>query len=323
MAAPMCETQDVSVIMPARNVAATVERSVRSVLAEPEVLELIVVDDASDDDTPQILERLRAEDPRLVVIKGGNLGVTKGVNRGLEEARGAYFARCDADDWWKENRLAWQRPFLEQNPDYVAVTGGFSTVTEKGDFIADMACDGAAGETTADMLNGDLRSHLCAMLVRMEAVRELGGMREWFFSAQDLDMQCRLAELGRVWHDPRPVLSYTLHDASITHTLGSQRRLFYQHAASTFARQRRETGADDLMRGTPPEFVPEDGAEERARSASEHIADQFTGAGWRMIQSGARWSGLVYLFRALRREPMRIARWRNLAAGVVKASFSR
>ena len=89
MAAPMCETQDVSVIMPARNVAATVERSVRSVLAEPEVLELIVVDDASDDDTPQILERLRAEDPRLVVIKGGNLGVTKGVNRGLEEARGA------------------------------------------------------------------------------------------------------------------------------------------------------------------------------------------------------------------------------------------
>jgi len=316
-------SQDVSVIMPARNVAATLERSVRSVLAEPEVLELIVVEDGSDDNTQQILERLRDEDARLVIVKGGNLGVTKGVNRGLQEAKGRYFARCDADDWWKGNRLSWQRPFLEENPDYVAVTGGFSTVTEKGDFIADMACEGAAYEQTGDLLNGDLRSHLCAMLVRMEAVRTLGGMREWFFSAQDLDMQCRLAELGRVWHDPIPVLSYTLHDGSITHTLGNQRRLFYQHAASTFARQRRDTGADDLMRGAPPELITSDMAETKARSADEHIADQYTGEGWRKIQSGARWAGLVYLARALRHDPGKIGRWRSLAAGVVKSLLRR
>lgn len=309
--------------MPARNVAATVEKAVRSVLAERDVLELIVVEDGSDDETPQILQRLHEEDPRLIIVKGGNLGVTKGVNRGLEEARGIYFARCDADDWWKGDRLLWQRPFLQKNPEYVAVTGGYSTVTEKGQTVSDLASDGEPYDQTEDLLNGNLRSHLCTMLVRMEAVRQIEGMRDWFFSGQDRDMQCRLAEVGKIWHVPKPVLSYTLHDASITHTLSSQRRLFYQHAATRFARQRRETGADDLMRGTPPEFVAQEGAGEHATTAAEHIANQLTGKGWRKIQNGSRWSGLADLFRAMQCQPTNFQRWRTLLVAAAKSLWIR
>lgn len=315
----MCESQDVSVIMPAKNVAGTVARAVRSVLAEPQVLELIVVEDGSDDQTPQILDDLQREDDRLVVIKGRDLGVTRGVNRGLDAARGTYFARCDADDWWMGDRLTWQRPFLEENPDCVAVSGGFTTVTEKGAVVAQLACDGAPHDQTADLLNGKTKSHLCAMLIRMETVRAIGGMREWFFSGQDLDMQCRLAEVGKVWHVPRSVLAYVLHDASVTHTLSGQRRLFYQHAATAFARQRRETGADDLMRGTPPEYVAQNGGTQAATRAAEHIANQLTGEGWRRLHAGQRLSGIACLFRAARFDPASPGRWRTLAVALFKS----
>jgi Glycosyl transferase family 2 len=89
-----------SVVIPAWNAAASIERSVRSVLEERVVpLECVVVDDGSTDATWDVIERLRADDPRVVALRlAENGGVSNARNVALEAARGEWLAFHDADD---------------------------------------------------------------------------------------------------------------------------------------------------------------------------------------------------------------------------------
>lgn len=311
--------QDVSVIMPAKNAEGTIERAVRSALVEPTVQEVIVINDASTDNTRGVLEAIG--DPRIRIIDAQGAGCTGGINIGLEAAEGAFFARLDADDWWGRDRLTWQRDFLVGHPDFVGVCGGYRTVTEKGEHIADLVTGTEARDVTERMKRGDGVTHLCTYLITMEAIRQLGGARPWFFSAQDMDIQYRLAELGRIWYDPtRICLNYVLHDKSVTHTLGTKRREFFGGSAKLFAKQRqdRADGQDDLMRGTPPEFDPAL-APVPARSARDHICDQLTGAAWRSFDGGDVQTAFRKLAMAMRYAPMRGSLWRNMAALIYKS----
>ena len=89
-----------SVIVPAYNSEATLERCVRSVLDQTFVdLELIIVDDGSTDSTPALLRQLSEEDGRVQVFTQPNGGVSAARNLGLSHARGTYAAFLDSDDW--------------------------------------------------------------------------------------------------------------------------------------------------------------------------------------------------------------------------------
>jgi chlorobactene glucosyltransferase len=93
----------ISVIVPARNEAANIERCVRSLLAQTYPnLEIIVIDDGSTDATPAILARLAAESSRLGVTTGqplprGWLGKPYAVYQGVQRARGDWLLFVDAD----------------------------------------------------------------------------------------------------------------------------------------------------------------------------------------------------------------------------------
>ncbi len=97
-------------ILAARNAAATIDEAVRSVLGQTiSDLELVVVDDGSVDGTGDRLAAI--DDPRVRVIRNeAPLGLAGALNVALEDARGAYVARMDADDialpTWLERVLA-------------------------------------------------------------------------------------------------------------------------------------------------------------------------------------------------------------------------
>ena len=102
-AAPQPDTDGIpriSVLVPAWNAEATLERAIRSVLDESTVsLECIVIDDGSTDGSSAVIERLRAEDPRVVpVMSSTNLGVSDALNLGLDAVRGAWVTFLGADD---------------------------------------------------------------------------------------------------------------------------------------------------------------------------------------------------------------------------------
>lgn len=91
--------------MPAYNAAGTIEVAIRSALQQTVTdVEVVVCNDASTDQTPQILQSI--DDPRLVVLNNATNqgeGITR--DRAIEAARGEWVAVLDADDVWDEHRL--------------------------------------------------------------------------------------------------------------------------------------------------------------------------------------------------------------------------
>ncbi|MXU64661.1 glycosyltransferase family 2 protein [Oceanomicrobium pacificus] len=124
----------VSVIIPAFNGADFIREAMESVLSQSfSDFELIVVDDASTDSTPEILADFELADRRIRLLKNEkNLGVTRSLNVGLHAATGKYVARLDADDVCLPNRLERQVEFLENHPDHEAVACGYRLIDANG-----------------------------------------------------------------------------------------------------------------------------------------------------------------------------------------------
>ena len=109
----------VSVIMPAYNAKKTVKAAISSVLRQSFAdLELIVINDGSEDGTDSIVASLAAEDARIIYLKNEkNLGASYTRNRGVELARGEWIAFLDSDDLWREDKLERQMALAESNPE--------------------------------------------------------------------------------------------------------------------------------------------------------------------------------------------------------------
>lgn len=110
----------VSVLMPVYNGAKYLQQAMDSVLAQTFAdFELIVVDDGSVDDSPDIVRAY--SDKRIRLIKNAsNLGLAGARNRALGEARGKYVAWLDADDVSASHRLQRQVALLDAHPDVCA-----------------------------------------------------------------------------------------------------------------------------------------------------------------------------------------------------------
>jgi succinoglycan biosynthesis protein ExoO len=97
----------VSVVMPAYNVGPVVATAIESVVAQTHgAHEIIVVDDASQDDTGAVVRNLAAANPRIKLISlEENGGVSHARNVAIEQASGEWIAILDADDAWEPQRL--------------------------------------------------------------------------------------------------------------------------------------------------------------------------------------------------------------------------
>lgn len=97
-----------SVIIPAYNCERTIRCSVESALFQSyDVLEVLIADDASTDNTGYVLKDLAAEDSRIkLFFLEKNGGVAEARNRLLSEAKGDYIAFLDADDIWEPEKVA-------------------------------------------------------------------------------------------------------------------------------------------------------------------------------------------------------------------------
>ena len=89
----------ISVIVPVYNGEKTIERCVRSILAQKDTqLELLLIDDGSVDNTFALCQMMAREDNRIRLFRQKNTGVSAARNRGLENAGGSFVTFVDADD---------------------------------------------------------------------------------------------------------------------------------------------------------------------------------------------------------------------------------
>jgi glycosyltransferase involved in cell wall biosynthesis len=89
----------ISVIMSVYNTAAYVEATVRSILCQTlKEIEIVIINDGSTDESPQILERLAAEDSRILLVNQENKGLSAGRNAGITHSSASYLYFMDSDD---------------------------------------------------------------------------------------------------------------------------------------------------------------------------------------------------------------------------------
>ncbi|HET7215901.1 MAG TPA: glycosyltransferase [Terriglobia bacterium] len=132
---PEHEQGSVSVIIPARNEETNIERVVRSVALQEDVREMIVVDDASADRTPEILAGLGREIPllrtiRLDTLPEGWTGKSHAAAAGAKQATGEWLLFTDADTEHLPGSLeAMLRRVGEANADLLSLSPGQQTLT--------------------------------------------------------------------------------------------------------------------------------------------------------------------------------------------------
>ena len=125
---------DVSVLLSVHNGARYLEQAVLSVMRQTLTnIEIVVVDDCSTDETPDILARLAAEDPRIRVVRPAqNLRLARALNFGLEHVRAPYVARMDDDDICLPTRLDVQKAYLDAHPDVTLVGSSIEWIDADG-----------------------------------------------------------------------------------------------------------------------------------------------------------------------------------------------
>jgi glycosyltransferase involved in cell wall biosynthesis len=113
-------TLKVSVVIPVFNGDSTIVRAVESVLTQTHPpFEIIVINDASTDDTASVLEQLAQTSgiPLIVMTNSDNVGPGVSRNVGWSHARGDLIAFLDADDVWHPQKLEIQVQVFESKPD--------------------------------------------------------------------------------------------------------------------------------------------------------------------------------------------------------------
>ncbi len=114
----------VSIQMCTYNRAKYIEQAIESVFDQTfQDWELIVLDDASTDNTEEIIKKYTDKDNRVKYFKNNlNIGISKNRNKSLSLSNGEYVAVLDSDDYWiDKNKLEKQVDFLDKHPDYCLV----------------------------------------------------------------------------------------------------------------------------------------------------------------------------------------------------------
>jgi len=127
------ESPLVSVIMPAYNSADFIAESIQSVLQQThQNWELLIIDDASPDNTISIIEEFKYLDPRIKLFQNEtNQGAGVARNAGIKAAQGAYIAFLDSDDLWLPEKLEVQLKFM-QTHDLVMTYSSYYLIDENG-----------------------------------------------------------------------------------------------------------------------------------------------------------------------------------------------
>ena len=118
--------ETVSVVIPTYNRAELINRAIESVLQQTySDVEIIVVDDASEDETESAVKKIKSDKLRYIRLKQ-NGGACKTRNMGIRAAKGNYVAFLDSDDMWKTDKLEKQMAFLrEKKAEVVACNGWY------------------------------------------------------------------------------------------------------------------------------------------------------------------------------------------------------
>lgn len=193
-----------SVIIPTFNRATLVGQAIRSVLKQQfDDVEIIVVDDGSTDETPQVVAKVGAP---VLYVRQENRGAAAARNHGIALAKGQYVAFLDSDDLFLPDKLRIQSAVLDSNPSVGMVYARALIMDEVGTILPRHWGGNLSGWIYPQMLF--MYSSFITtptVMVRAEVLREIGGFDEKMQVCEDLDLWRRIARRYQIHHVLQPL----------------------------------------------------------------------------------------------------------------------
>jgi len=211
--------------MPAYNARPFIEESIRSVLNQDySNIELIVVDDGSEDGSPEVAEQFGN---RVKVLRQNNAGPAAARNRGIAAASGDFIAFLDADDVWLPGKVAMQVQYLQGHPDVGVVFSGFLRWYPQpdGSFLPppvpvnlgsplELVLEHSGWIYTTLLLDNVI--HVITAMIRRSVIEKVGNFDESLRTGEDYDFWLRVSRQFRADKFDRTLAYYRMHAASTT-----------------------------------------------------------------------------------------------------------
>src|SRR5215213_4796362 len=209
---------EVSIIMPVRNEATSLDATLASVCSQvaDASIEVIVVDDHSTDGSRSIIERWVAQDERIRLVSNPRRGISQALNRGLEAARGRYLIRVDGHSIVPPNYVQALLDHLRSGACEGA--GGHKRAVGQGPFGRAVA---AAHGSRFGIGNSkyhytqrlELVDHIPFGAYITELARAIGGWDEELRTNEDYDFDFRYQQAGgRLLFDPAVVVDWRVRE---------------------------------------------------------------------------------------------------------------
>jgi glycosyltransferase involved in cell wall biosynthesis len=195
----------IDVIIPCYNYGRFLDHCVHSVLGQVGVdVRVLIIDDASPDNTAEVAAALARENPRVTVIRHStNKGHIKTYNEGIEWASADYMLVLSADDYLLPGALARATNLMDAHPEVGFTFGNVIELSDNGNETPTNSIIEATNDSDKRILEGRELIELtgaagnqvttCSAVVRTELQKHLGGYREELPHAGDVEMWLRFA----------------------------------------------------------------------------------------------------------------------------------
>ncbi len=249
-------TPSISVLMSVYNGERFIKEALDSIINQTFTdFEIILIDDASTDNTPQILGGYTQEN-LIKITNSKNLGLTRSLNKALTVAQGKFIARQDADDISHPERFRRQSDFLLASPEIGLLGTSYYVIDQHGQILDISRPPTADDQLRKSLERGNIFCHGSVMM-RRDILEKVGGYNEYFRVTQDYDLWLRLSEHSQIANIDE--ILYRLRFLSESMTRKSRGlQLSYRRLARHLADQRLSGQAegpmpDDLSEAFPPE----------------------------------------------------------------------
>lgn len=217
------EYADVSVVIPTRDRRALLAQTVAHVLAQRSVaIELVVVDDGSEDGTSEWVQGI--DDERVSLVRGGGRGVAAARNLGLAQAQAPLVAFNDDDDLWAPDKLVTQVAALQRCPRARWICSAAVRVNDDLRVIAAERVWTHGDVSTVALAGNPVPGGASGVVADTGLVREVGGFDERFHILADWDLWARLAMESEMAAVDRPLHAYRIHSGGMSSGVATTRR---------------------------------------------------------------------------------------------------
>ncbi|HEX5732936.1 MAG TPA: glycosyltransferase [Blastocatellia bacterium] len=207
------EARLISVIIPCYNQARYLGEAINSVNDQAySNLEVIVVDDGSTDETPEVAARYS----QVKCIRQENQGLAAARNRGVEASRGEYVVFLDADDRLVRGAIEVGADSLDSHPDCAFVSGHYSLINAEGQTIPHRASACAEGDYYSALLRRNYIGMHATVMYRRSALEIVGGFDTSRQACEDYDLYLRIARSFPIRCHHRLVAEYRQHGGNMS-----------------------------------------------------------------------------------------------------------